>query len=188
MGSATPGRISLSFSQILTAGAVEWAILGDHDWYSVAVITRPVYAIPQELCLSFDCFSKRETVGVSVIDGPPIDDVALEFGALLSLLVREPLLPLGTRRIGGKPLKLSSYSHVYRPLPSQPIPPKGINSIELRTILCGLSDAGENDSTAILAAARLYHAALSLSAYDVSMAYFFARCGDRMPLWSPFSE
>jgi hypothetical protein len=178
MGSATPvefhflSRRALYDSTILTAGAVEWAVLGDHDWYSVAVITRPVYAIPQELCLSFDFFSKRETVGVSVIHGPPIDDVALEFGALLSLLVREPLLPLGTRRIGGKPLKLGSYSHVYRPLPSQPIPSKGINSIELRTILCGLSDAGEDDSNAILAAARLYHAALSLSAYDVSTAYF----------------
>jgi hypothetical protein len=166
-------RRQLYDSTILTHGPIEWAVVGDHHWYSVAVITRPVYAIPQELCLAFDCFSKRETVGRSVTnEGPPIDDVALEFGVLLSLLVREPLLPLGTRRINGKPVKLNSVSHVDQPLPSQPIVPKGIDSTELRTILCGLAGATEDDSNAILAAARLYHAALSLSAYDVSTAYF----------------
>jgi hypothetical protein len=154
------------------SSAGEWAVLGDHHWYSVAVITHPVYTIPQELCLSFDCFSKTETAGTSQLHGPPIDDVALEFGALLSLLVREPLLPLGTRRISGKPCKFDPFGHVYRPLPSKPIPPMGVNSTELRAIISGLANAAEKDSNAILAATRLYHAALSLSAYDISTAYF----------------
>ena len=78
------------------SSAGEWVVRGDHH------STRPVYVLPQELCLSFDCFSKTEEIGNSKRSGPPIDDVALEFGALLSLLVREPLAPLGTRRIDGK--------------------------------------------------------------------------------------
>ena len=184
--SASPTPVEFHFlsrrrlydSSIVTAdpdhsSAGEWVVHGDGHWYSLAVITRPVYALPQELCLSFDCFSRMETVGsAGAIYGPPIDEVALEFGVLLSLVVREPFLPLGARRIGGKPFKLDSYGQVYRPPPAQPTPPKGVNSIELRTIFCGLSNAEEKDSNAILADSRLYHAALSLSAYDVSTAYF----------------
>jgi len=154
------------------SSAGEWAVHGDHHWYSVAVVTRPVYLLPQELCLSFGCFSRTETFKIGSSSGPPIDDVALEFGSLLSLLVREPLVPLGTRRIDGKPFNFGTYREVYRPPPPHPIPAKGVNSDELRTILYGLANSDEKDSTAILAAAKLYHAALSLSGYDVSTAYF----------------
>jgi hypothetical protein len=42
----------------------------------------------------------------------------------------------------------------------------------LRAILKGLSRAKEADANAILAACRLYHAALALSSYDTSTAYF----------------
>ena len=155
------------------SSAGEWVVLGDHHWYSVAVITRPVYALPQELCLSFDCFSKSETIGNGAIVGAPIDEVAIEFVTLLSLLVREPLMPLGVRRIDGRPVKLDHVSgRISRPSPPEKIPPKGVNSVELRAILCGLSKAQERDANAILAASRLYHAALSLSVYDISTAYF----------------
>ena len=155
------------------SSAGEWVVCGDHHWYSVTVVTRPVYALPQELCLSFDCFTNTETIGSGTIFGPPTEEVALEFGTLLSLLVREPLLPLGHRRIGGKPIRFDDrYGHVFRPTPEKRPPAKGVNSNELRTILCGLSNADKKDSNAILAASRLYHAALSLSAYDVSTAYF----------------
>lgn len=162
---------------ILTAdrhhsSAGEWAMYGDHHWYTMAVITRPVYAIPQELCLSFDCFDRTETIGGGTSIGPPIDGVAVEFGALVTLFVREPLLPLGTRRIGGKPFKLGDYTHVSRSTPSKPIPPMGLNPIDMRAILRGLSNAEAGNANAILGAARLYHAALSLSAYDTSTAYF----------------
>ena len=85
------------------SSAGEWALHGDHHWYTMAVITRPVDAIPQELCLYFDCFDRTETFRSGSSDGPPIDDVALEFGTLVTLFAREPLLPLGTRRMDGKP-------------------------------------------------------------------------------------
>jgi hypothetical protein len=182
-GSVTPvefhfhSRRELFDCTILTAdrhhsSAGEWAMLGDHHWYTLAVISRPVYTIPQELCLSFDCFDRTEKFASGISAGPPIDDVALEFGTLLTVFVREPLLPLGARRIGGKPVKLGDYTHVSRTPPSNPIPPAGISSIEMRSILLGLSNTEENHAAAILGAARLYHAALSLSAYDTSTAYF----------------
>jgi len=155
------------------SSAGEWVVYGDHHWYTVAVVTRPVYARPQELCLSFDCYETEETIGRGTIVGPPIDEVALEFGALLSLLVREPMLPLGTRRIGGRPLRLDTrYGQVYRPLTLPSPPAKGVNSHDLRTIICGLANAPEKDCDAVLAAARLYHTALTLQAYDASTAYF----------------
>ena len=82
-------------------------------------------------------------------------------------------MPLGARRIDGKPVKLErDYGRVSRPSRPEEPPSKGVNSIELRAILCGLSNAQEKDANAILAASRLYHAALSLSPYDVSTAYF----------------
>jgi hypothetical protein len=155
------------------SSAGEWVVHGDFHWYTMTVVTRPTYSLPQELCLSFDCFWKTETIGSSTMQGPPVEQVALEFGVLLSLLVREPLLPLGVRRLGGKPIRLyDSASQIYRPKRSSPIPDKGVNSAELRAILCGIADADERDSTAFLAAARLYHAALSLCRYEVSIAYF----------------
>ena len=154
------------------SSAGEWALHGDHHWYTMAVITRPVDAIPQELCLYFDCFDRTETFRSGSSDGPPIDDVALEFGTLVTLFAREPLLPLGTRRMDGKPFNLGDYTHVSRSAPSRPIPPMGLSSIDMRSILCGLSNGEENNADAILGAARLYHAALSLSPYDTSTAYF----------------
>jgi hypothetical protein len=48
----------------------------------------------------------------------------------------------------------------------------GINSQELRKIIEGLAKATERDTNAIMAALRLYHAALSMSDYDISTAYF----------------
>jgi hypothetical protein len=171
-------RRELYDNTIITAdrhhsSAGEWVIFGDHRWYSVSVVTRPTYALPQELCLSFDCFTKEERIGTSTSVGPPIDEVALEFGALLSLLVREPLFPIGTRRISGKPFKFENrYGQVFRPPPAEALRPKGVNSTDLRRILCGLASADEKNSSAILAASSLYHAALSLSAYDISTAYF----------------
>lgn len=73
------------------SSAGERVVLPRHPGlYSVRVVTRPVYALPQELSLSFDCFSREERIGRSVSSGPPVEEVALEFGALLSALVRDP--------------------------------------------------------------------------------------------------
>jgi hypothetical protein len=52
------------------------------------------------------------------------------------------------------------------------MPAKGVDSTEFRAILSGLSRASEPDADAILNASKLYHAALSLSTYDISTAYF----------------
>jgi hypothetical protein len=171
-------RRELYDSSILTAdryssSAGEWVAWGAYPWYSVSVVTRPVYSLPQELCLSFGCFHRTTTIGNSSESGPPIEEVANEFAALLSLLVREPLVPLGTRRIGGKPIKLDDVGRqVPRPPPANQVPAGGVDSRDLRQILVGLANAAEADSNAVLAACRLYHAGLSLSAYDVSTAYF----------------
>ena len=185
-GAETPTPIEFHFlsrrelydNSILTAdrhssSAGEWVAWGTLPWYSVSVLTRPVYSLPQELCLSFGCFHRTTTIGNSSESGPPIEEVANEFAALLSLLVREPLVPLGTRRIGGEPIKLDDVGReVRRPPPANQVPAGGVDSRDLRQILIGLSNAAEADSNAVLAACRLYHAALSLSGYDVSTAYF----------------
>jgi hypothetical protein len=97
------------------------------------------------------------------------NEVALEFGALLSLLVREPLIPLGTRRVDGKPVK---WEQVFRPPFKRDIPPKGVDSKDLREVLCGLCRASPETADAVLAAAKLYFAALSFATYDISVAYF----------------
>lgn len=155
------------------SSAGEWVVLGDSHWYTVSVMTRPVYALPQELCLSFDCFAKTEKFGISTWSGPPIDEVAIEFGTLLSLLVREPLVPLGIRRWDGKPIKFDNgRAQISRPRPANAAPAAGINSVHLRSILIGLANGPSKNADAILASCKLYHAALSLSSYDVSTAYF----------------
>ena len=154
------------------SSAGEWVVFPHHPgFYSVRVVTRPVYALPQELCLSFDCFSREEQIGRSLSSGPPVEEAALEFGALLSVLVREPLVPLGVRRQDDKPI---AYGGPYGALPSL-VPlekrPKGVNSLELAEMLKGLAAAEDGDARAALSAAERYHAALSISGFDLSTAY-----------------
>ena len=54
----------------------------------MTVTSHPYYELPQELCLSFDCFSETTVVvsdeGVSSsYSGPPIERVAYEFKCIL---------------------------------------------------------------------------------------------------------
>jgi hypothetical protein len=89
-------------------------IAGRFVFCTVKVITRPYYALPQHLCLSFDCFTetvtKKSSEGSSFTTiGPPIDDVASEFVTFLSLFTREPLIPIGARRIGDRPVANRPY-------------------------------------------------------------------------------
>jgi hypothetical protein len=44
------------------SSAGEWVLIGDGHWYTMSVVTDPSYAIPQELCLSFDCFDPTTKV------------------------------------------------------------------------------------------------------------------------------
>jgi len=164
---------SIATIDINHSSAGHFAVLGDGRWYTVTVVTRPVYALPQELCLSFVCAHKTESVGNSTSFGPPADEVAFEFGAILSLLAREPLVPLGIRRQGGVAVRLeSSAGRIYRTASSSSKPPAGIDSKALRAMLLGLAKADEADAKAVMSAVKLYHVGLSLASFDMSSAYF----------------
>jgi len=129
--------------------------------------------LPQELCLSFECFSKEEEIAEnSMIMGPPIEQVALEFGALLSTLTREPLVPLGIHRLDDRPVKHRGlYGAPLRHWPSGQTPAVGVNSGEVAEIINGLATAPEGDTRAVLLSAERYHSALSICRFDVSTAY-----------------
>lgn len=158
-----------------TADDRRWAVYGDRHWYTVEVVRRSTHELSQELCLSFDCFHRTDVIGDGHMYGDlPIDEVAIEFGMLLSLLVREPLVPIGARRIDGRPVRSDVRRSSLHPLHRQEgdVGAAGISSQELRKIVEGLAKATERDTNAIMAALRLYHAALSMSDYDISTAYF----------------
>src|SRR5690349_3059577 len=41
-----------------SSGAARWVIRGQKHFYTVEVVSRPYYSLPQELCLSFDCYAQ----------------------------------------------------------------------------------------------------------------------------------
>jgi hypothetical protein len=108
---------SLITADRYSSGAAEWVIRGGHDFYTATVIFRPYsqpYSqLPQELCLSFDCFTQTieviSSTSTPMYSRPPIEQVALEFTALLSVFARESVVPLGLRRAGDRPLAGSPY-------------------------------------------------------------------------------
>jgi hypothetical protein len=159
-----------------SSGAGEWVIQSSKTFYQVTVLTRPFYIIPQRLCLSFDCFTKEETMnsehGQFISIYQPIDQVALEFSVLLSVFAREPIIPLGIRRVSDKPTHVEPHEIYPRGIDrNAPPPPLGINSPEFITILEGFSTATDLQSQAIIGAAKFYHAGLSLVTFDRSVAY-----------------
>jgi hypothetical protein len=155
-----------------SSGTAEWVLYGDRHFYTLSVISRPFYALPQELCLAFDCFTTTKTFGRGASTGPPFDEVAVEFAALLSVLAREALVPLGPRRIGGKPIRFEA---PYVPPPKRdraaPKPAAALDAAAFAAVLKGMAAADAATADAALAAAKLYHAALSLVAFDPSGAY-----------------
>jgi hypothetical protein len=166
------------------SSAGEWVVRGDHHFYTVTVTSRPVYRLPQQLCLSFDCFTKTVTKilstapqATSVVAGPPIDQVAFEFFSLLSVFAREPLLPLGIRRMDDRPITIPyHYSPPPRPIGATQPPAIGINSREFISVVKGLAQSQEANRNAALAASRLYYAALSLAGFDPAGAYVSLVC------------
>jgi hypothetical protein len=155
MSNSTDARVPIEFhflthrelydSSIFSADrrhsdAGRWVLQGDGHWYTINIVTHPVDALPQELCLSFDCFRTIESVSIKLAtftnNNVPAETVANELGCLISLLVREPLLALGVRRMDGRPVKWDSgYAASWRPPPTNRIPDKGINSVEFSQIL-----------------------------------------------------
>jgi len=158
------------------SSAGEWVIRGDRHFYTVTVTSRPFYALPQHLCLAFDCFTKTETEKNWNVTGPPIDKVASELITLLSVFAREPLLPLGIRRMDDRPMTLPYH---YSPPPrtnGTPPPPAGIDSRDFMSVVKGFAQAPEATQNAISAAARFYYGALSLVGFDPAGAYVSLVC------------
>jgi hypothetical protein len=160
-----------------SSSAGEWVIYGDRHFYTVTVTSRPVYALPQELCLAFDCVTQIEegelpTGGTYHNARQPIEEIALDFVALLSVWAREPLVPLGVRRIDDRPI--TGRPHYVAP-PRAPRsadpPPSGINSSDFCRVLKGMATSTEETVAAAVAASKFYHTALSAIAFDPSGAY-----------------
>jgi hypothetical protein len=153
------------------SSAGRWAFKQEKPFYSVEVVTYPTYALPQELCVSFDCYTRTIQTANSTSSGPPVDEVAFEFTALLSLLTREPIAPLGARRIDDLPT-VREYLYQGPQRRQTPAPPCAINSGELRAILEGLGQSTDEPTiNAAISATKLYYAALSLAPFDISGAY-----------------
>lgn len=158
------------------SSAGEWVLHGDGHFYTVTVVSRPVYALPQELCLSFDCYTiieRGETlVGSYISQGPPIEHVARDFLVLLSVWAREPLVPLGIRRQNNRPI-VGRPVYAAPPRVSRGTDPHacGIDGPAFRAVLKGMAAAPDDTVAAALGAARFYHAALSQVGFDPSGAY-----------------
>lgn len=157
-----------------SSGAAQWVIQcgSTKGFYTVTVVSRPYYSLPQELCLTFDCFTHTATKGNSVTIGPPVDRVVLELLALLSVFAREPLIPLGLRRIINIPIAKIPHYHYPPKYDRASTPPAyGFNSPEFIKLMKGFARAPEDLTQAILAAAKFYRSGLSLIGFDPSIAY-----------------
>ena len=125
-----------------SSGAARWVIRGGHQFYTVKVLSHPLYSLPQELCLSFDCFSLVSKTDNSIQEWFPIEQVAFEFAVLLSVFAREPLMPLGPRRQAGEPVVDKPYKNFPPRFDRATSPvPFGINSPEFIAVVSGLAKA-----------------------------------------------
>lgn len=160
-----------------SSGAAEWVIQGSERLpYEVRVVSRPFQRLPQELCLAFDCLTiEVETVqdGIHIRSVRlPFHEVALEFSVLLSVFAREPLLPLGLRRLDNRPIIQSPFKE-YQPRSDRSSTPSplGIIAPDFIALVSGLAQAPEQLTDAIQASANFYHTGLTLVARDPSAAY-----------------
>jgi hypothetical protein len=140
-----------------SSDAARWVIRGGKGFYTVTVVSRPYYALPQELCLSFNCFMQKieKTDPGIFVSWLPTEEVALEFSVLLSVFAREPLVPLGLRREDDQPI-VSVTHKIYPPRidrVSVPVP-FGISSPEFISVISGLAQASDELIQAILGAAK----------------------------------
>jgi hypothetical protein len=161
-----------------SSGSAEWVIRsqGIDGFYTVRVISRPFYRLPQQLCLTFDCFEevirKTTPMGEFMSSGPPIERVALEFSALVSVFARTPLVPLGLRRANDVPIIETPYYYYPSPTDRGSIPPAyGFNSQEFVSLLTGFTKGSEDTTQAVLSALNFYQSALSLVTLNPSVAY-----------------
>jgi hypothetical protein len=138
----------------------------------VKVISYPYYQLPQELCLSFECFEEEDNTEKVYSTWLPSDEVAHDFLVLLSLFAREALIPLGLRREDNEPT--SGEPQRLFPSPSRRFPapiPCGVDSNEFCAIIVGLAKSEDPRVEAVLGASKFYHVGLSLAEFDSSLAY-----------------
>jgi hypothetical protein len=144
-----------------SSGAAAWALYLPDHFYRVSVVSRPFRQLPQTLCLSFDC-----------IQGEEIEAVAMEFLSLLSVFAREPIVPLGVRRVANDPIILEpEYRHFVRQTREVHRPPMALDRGTIETILKGIAESEDDDVNAGIAACKFYQAAQSFMEFDRSMAY-----------------
>jgi hypothetical protein len=141
--------------------------------YTVSVLTRPTYAVPQQLCLSFTCHARKVEGSGVFLFGPPVDEVAFDFAVLLSVFVRHPVTLLGVRRLDNHPVIFNDHYGLPRPPPPMQRPPDcAVNTAEMNAIINGIgrSEDGERIDAAF-AAMRLYYLAIGSAHFDPSGAY-----------------
>jgi hypothetical protein len=144
--------------------------------YAVSVLTRPTYVLPQELCLSFRCHTRKlEDQGDQGVFfyGPPVDEVAFDFAVLLSLFARHPVVLLGVRRLDDQPVIFNYHYDLPRPpLPMRRPPDYLVNPVEMNAIIDGIGSSEDHKRIdAVFAAMRLYYSAIASAHYDPSGAY-----------------
>jgi len=153
------------------SSAGEWVV--NSGLYTVSVLTRPTYALPQQLCLSFKCHTRTVEVPGFTSSGPPVDEVAFDFAVLLSLFARHPVALVGLRRLEDHPVILNYHYDLPRPpLPMQRAPDCAVNTTQMNAVIDGI---GKSDNSAridaVFAALRLYYSAISSAHFDPSGAY-----------------
>ena len=117
--------------------AGEWVVRD--GLYTVSVLTRPTYALPQQLCLSFACHTRKVELSGFSSCGPRVDEVAFDFAVLLSVFVRYPVAVLGLRRLDDQPVIFNYDYHLpLPPLPIQRPPDCALNTTELNAIIDGI--------------------------------------------------
>jgi hypothetical protein len=153
------------------SSAGEWVV--SQGPYAVSVLTRPSYALPQQLCLSFTCHTRKVEVQGFSSYGPPVDEVAFDFAVLLSLFARYPVVLLGVRRLDDRPVTFNYHYDLPRPpLPMQRQPDCAVNTAEMNAIIDGIGRSENSERIdAVFAALRLYYSAISSAHFDPSGAY-----------------
>ncbi len=153
------------------SSAGEWVVRDGS--YAVSVLTRPTYTLPQQLCLSFTCHTRKVEVSGFSSYGPSVDEVAFDFAVLLSLFARHPVALLGVRRLDDRPVIFNYYYDLPRPPPPMQRPPDcAIKTEEMNAIIDGIGRSEDDKRIdAAFAAMRLYYSAISSAHFDPSGAY-----------------
>jgi hypothetical protein len=153
------------------SSAGEWVVRDGP--YTVSVLTRPTYALPQQLCLFFTCHTTKVELSGFSSCGPPVDEVAFDFAVLLSVFVRYPVALLGVRRLDDQPVNFNyHYELPLPPLPMQHPPDCAVNTKEMNAIIDGIGRSEEGERIdAVFAAMRLYYSAIGSAHFDPSGAY-----------------